>query len=376
MNARAVIVEADGGSRGNPGPAAYGAVLRDATTGEVIASRGETIGVATNNVAEYRGLIAGLELAAEHAPEAEIEVRMDSRLVVEQMSGRWKIKHPDMRPLALQASRLAPFGTVFTWVPREQNKAADALVNQALDAAAGGGVVGSHPATPAVEPPSRGWAAAGSPPTTLILVRHGATGHTRTKRFSGGVASSNPGLTDEGRAQVRAAGAWLQPMAGDVDALVSSPVRRSRESAEILAEFLDKQIEVEEGLAEMEFGAWDGLTFAEVGDRYPDELSAWLGDLEFAPVGGESFRDVEKRVLVGRDRLVSSYAGQTVVAVSHVTPIKVLVADALGAPLDALFRMELAAASVTVVSYFADPAGQHRANLRLFNGRPTGAVLA
>jgi probable phosphoglycerate mutase len=190
------------------------------------------------------------------------------------------------------------------------------------------------------------------------------------------VASSNPGLTDEGRAQVRAAGAWLQPMAGDVDALVSSPVRRSRESAEILAEFLDKQIEVEEGLAEMEFGAWDGLTFAEVGDRYPDELSAWLGDLEFAPVGGESFRDVEKRVLVGRDRLVSSYAGQTVVAVSHVTPIKVLVADALGAPLDALFRMELAAASVTVVSYFADPAGQHRANLRLFNGRPTGAVLA
>jgi probable phosphoglycerate mutase len=283
-----------------------------------------------------------------------------------------------MRPLALQANRLAPFGTVFTWVPREQNKAADRLVNQALDAASGvapGGTAGESGTDPSPDPPARGWGPAGDPPTTLILVRHGATGHTRAKRFSGGLASSNPGLTDEGRAQVRVAGEWLQPMAGEVDALVTSPVRRSRESAEILAEFLGRQIEVEDGLAEMEFGALDALSFAEVGERYPDELSAWLGNLEYAPGGGESFRDVEKRVLVGRDRLVASYAGKTVVAVSHVTPIKVLVADALGAPLDALFRMELAAASVTVVSYFADPSGQHRANLRLFNGRPTGAMF-
>src|SRR5689334_308704 len=136
---RTVIVEADGGSRGNPGPAAYGAVLRDGATGEVIAESGEPIGRATNNVAEYRGLIAGLELAAEHAPDAEIEVRMDSKLVVEQMSGRWKIKHPDMKPLALQANRLAPFGTTFTWVPRALNKEADRLVNEALDS---GGPVG------------------------------------------------------------------------------------------------------------------------------------------------------------------------------------------------------------------------------------------
>ena len=98
MARRAVQIEADGGSRGNPGPAAYGAVLFDADTREVIAERAETIGVATNNVAEYRGLIAGLELYQEHAPEAELEVRMDSKLVVEQMSGRWKIKHPDMKP--------------------------------------------------------------------------------------------------------------------------------------------------------------------------------------------------------------------------------------------------------------------------------------
>ncbi len=130
---RSVIIEADGGSRGNPGPSAYGAVLKDAETGEVIAEDGTTIGVATNNVAEYSGLIAGLKLAELYAPGADIEVRMDSKLVVEQMSGRWKIKHPGMRPLAMEANQLAPFGTTYTWVPREQNKHADRLANEALD---------------------------------------------------------------------------------------------------------------------------------------------------------------------------------------------------------------------------------------------------
>ena len=110
-----VVIEADGGSRGNPGDAAYGAVLKDATTGETIAERAECIGIATNNVAEYRGLIAGLELYNEHTPEADLEVRMDSKLVVEQMSGRWKIKHPDMVPLAAEARRLAPAGCPVGW---------------------------------------------------------------------------------------------------------------------------------------------------------------------------------------------------------------------------------------------------------------------
>ena len=103
-----MVIEADGGSRGNPGDAAYGAVLMDAATGEVIAERAECIGIATNNVAEYRGLIAGLELYNEHTPEAELEVRMDSKLVVEQMSGNWKIKHPEMKPLALAAAGSPP----------------------------------------------------------------------------------------------------------------------------------------------------------------------------------------------------------------------------------------------------------------------------
>src|SRR6185312_973878 len=130
---RRLIVEADGGSRGNPGRAAYGALVKNADTGEVLAEEGTTLGVASNNVAEYRGLIAGLTMAAEIAPDAAIEVRMDSKLVVEQMSGNWKIKHPDMRPLAMEANRLAPFGTTYTWVPRVQNQHADRLANEALD---------------------------------------------------------------------------------------------------------------------------------------------------------------------------------------------------------------------------------------------------
>ena len=386
-----VIVEADGGSRGNPGPAAYGALVKVASTGEVLAEIGETIGVATNNVAEYRGLIAGLMLAAEYAPNASIEVRMDSKLVVEQMSGNWKVKHPAMRPLATEAGTLAPIGTTFTWVPRAQNSHADRLANEALDGVRDAAGLIERPSADKPSPvdhtadvaadrraqpkPARGWHPPTEPPTTLVLVRHGVTDHTTRKVFSGGLASSNPPLNDEGRAQIRATGQWLSPMRDQIDALVASPVRRTHESAEILGELLGHEVEFEDAIAEMEFGTWDGLTFADVQEQYPDELSTWLGSLEHAPGGGESFRAVADRVLAGRDRIVEAYAGKTVLVVSHVTPIKTLVADALGAPLEALFRMELSPASVTVVSYFEgrDPQGGQMANLRLFNARPTDA---
>src|SRR5262245_53160283 len=148
---RRVVIEADGGSRGNPGPAAYGAVVKDAETGRVLAEDGTTLGVASNNVAEYRGLIAGLTMAQTVAPEADIEVRMDSKLVVEQMSGNWKIRHPDMKPLALEANRLAPFGTTYTWVARSENKYADRLANEALDGTRAG--VTFHTDAPSSEPP-------------------------------------------------------------------------------------------------------------------------------------------------------------------------------------------------------------------------------
>ena len=383
MTFRSVLIEADGGSRGNPGPAAYGAVLKDAETGEVIAEEGTTIGVATNTVAEYSGLIAGLRLAEQYAPDAEVEVRMDSKLVVEQMSGRWKIKHPDMKPLAMEASRLAPFGTTYTWVPRERNQHADRLANEALDGTRSGvTVIGENPEADSLieelespaEAPSRGWAAPAGEPTTVILVRHGVTAHTLEKRFSGGLASANPGLDDEGREQARAVGAWLAPLADSVGAVVSSPVRRTLETAEIVADMLEQNVEVEHGFAEMEFGAWDGKTFLEVAEQHPDDLDAWLGSLDVAPGGGESFRVVEKRVLDGLQRLLDEHGGKTVVVVSHVTPIKTLVAHAVEAPLSAVFRMELSPASVTVLSFFrgGKDGTEDRASLRMYNALPPG----
>ncbi|MGH3510030.1 MAG: histidine phosphatase family protein, partial [Nocardioidaceae bacterium] len=252
---RSVVIESDGGSRGNPGQAAYGAVLKDADTGEVIAERAERLGIATNNVAEYNGLIAGLELYQEHTPDAELEVRMDSKLLVEQMSGNWKIKHPDMRPLAIKAQRLAPFGTTYTWIPREQNRHADRLLNEALDATSSAAPPVIRTAAPAAGP-SRGWSGRGTP-TTVIMVRHGETALTVEKRFSSGLGGSNPGLTDEGRAQARAVADWLSPIAETVDVLVTSPVRRAAETADIVGARLSLPVAAESGFAEMQFGSWD-----------------------------------------------------------------------------------------------------------------------
>jgi probable phosphoglycerate mutase len=210
--------------------------------------------------------------------------------------------------------------------------------------------------------------------TTVVLVRHGETELTSSKRFSGGLASSNPGLTDEGRAQVREVAEWLAPIGEAVHVVVTSPVRRTRESAEILAERFGVGLVEEPGFAEMEFGTWDGMTFEEVREQRPDEIESWLGSLDVAPGGGESFREVEKRVLDGLSRLLEDHAGRTVVVVSHVTPIKTLVAHAVDAPLTALFRMELSTASVSVLSFFGDPGSDDiRASLRLYNAQPPGA---
>jgi len=131
---RRLVVEADGGSRGNPGIAAGGAVVLDDATGAVLSEVGVYVGIASNNVAEYNGMIAGLETALEHDPTASVHVRLDSKLVVEQMTGRWKIRHPDMQVLARRASALIAGRDVsFEWVPRLSNKRADAAANEAMD---------------------------------------------------------------------------------------------------------------------------------------------------------------------------------------------------------------------------------------------------
>lgn len=132
-----VLLEADGGSRGNPGPAGFGAVVFSADRGTVLAESKSAIGVATNNVAEYRGLIAGLAEAADLGA-TEVSVAMDSKLVIEQMAGRWKVKNASLAELHRQARDLAArFDRVdYRWIPRAQNSHADRLANEAMDAAA------------------------------------------------------------------------------------------------------------------------------------------------------------------------------------------------------------------------------------------------
>ena len=568
---REFIVEADGGSRGNPGPAGYGAVVSDAATGETLREVAEYIGVATNNVAEYRGLLAGLRAAHALDPAATVHVRMDSKLVVEQMSGRWKIKHPDMKPLAAQAARVFPPGRVtYEWIPRERNKHADRLANEAMDAGARGerwsetestaeldtageagaagtagtsggaggaggagaygsaaGVVPSEPPGDAVAGAARvrgalaegraaaaaadsgpdaarastapgrdvpagtasgsatddadaravravgdaraprddagvrapqsdgdsdtrgvraaegarapqvdadvrapqaegvgdsdggtraagahtearaakagaddsratktgadartakaaadaratkagadtraakavaapGWAPADmGAPATFVLLRHGETPLTPQKRFSGS-GGTDPSLSDTGREQAERAAAMLARR-GTIQAVVSSPLARTRETAGIVAARLGLDVSIDDGLRETDFGAWEGLTFAEVRERHPDDLNAWLASPDAEPTGGgESFAATATRLAATRDKLVAAHAGRTVLLVTHVTPIKTLVRLALGAPPESLFRMELSAASLSVVAYYADG----NASVRLFN---------
>ncbi|CAN5409847.1 bifunctional RNase H/acid phosphatase [soil metagenome] len=359
-----VIVEADGGARGNPGPAAYGSLLRDARTGRVIAERAEAIGSATNNVAEYRGLLAGLELAREYTPDAAVEVRMDSKLVIEQMAGRWKIKHPDMRSIAIAASRVLPANVTWTWVPRDRNSAADALVNAALDKVTGTRTRGSsRQAAQRVEPdvddprryrnPMLGWRGeeAGSA-TTLLLLRHAVTDRTVAKVFCGS-GGADPGLNDLGREQAARAGGWLRRRGG-IDVVISSPLRRTRETAAIATDSLGLPVTLDDGLAEAAFGEWDGLTFDEVRDRYPTDLETWLNSPEAAPTGGESYSSLHRRVQAVKARLMLAHPGRTILAVSHLTPIKMLACDSLDGPMHVIHRIQLAPASFSTISWWAD----------------------
>ena len=388
---RRLIIEADGGSRGNPGPAGYGALVRDASTGEVLATESEYLGVVTNNVAEYSGLIAGLRLAARIDPHASILVRMDSRLVVEQMSGRWKIKHPDMKPLALRAGETARgiAEVSYEWVPRERNKDADRLANEAMDAGEQGsggrrsegrarpaevppppspGAPSPSGATVAPDPPAAdrqtrgadtsrsprgaatGWGPAQGQATITLLLRHGQTALSTERRFAG---LSDIELTETGVRQAKLAGERLAARGG-VDVIVASPLRRTRQTAEEVASATSAPVEYDDDLRETDFGDWEGLTFTEAQRRWRDEVAAWLADPAAAPPGGESFAAVAVRVQAARERLMAAHARETVLVVSHVTPIKTLLTEALLAPPAAMYRMHLDVGSLSEIDWYSD----------------------
>jgi broad specificity phosphatase PhoE/ribonuclease HI len=351
---RRLVVEADGGSRGNPGPAGYGAVVRDADTGEVLAEAAAGIGRASNNVAEYQGLLAGLRAAAEIPDVDDVEVRMDSKLVVEQMSGRWQVKHPDMRTLRREAAvlvdRLPPVR--FTHIPRAQNSHADRLANEAMDAAARGEVWvrATGPAAKAATPVGRGWQLLTGTPTALLLLRHAQTAMSVERRFSG---VGDPPLTPYGEEQAAALAARVAAMPGPFAAVWSSPLRRALRTASLVADALGLEVRVDERLRETDFGDWEGLTFGEIQSRDGDTLTAWLGDQDLPAPGGESFAATTRRVRQVRDAVLAEHPGENVVVVSHVTPVKVMLRLALDAP-SVVYRLHLDLASISQAEWYPD----------------------
>lgn len=214
-------------------------------------------------------------------------------------------------------------------------------------------------------PASTAWTGQTGRPTRFLLLRHGQTEYSAQRRYSG---RADPELTELGHAQAAAVAAGIGSVDGTdkVSAVLSSPLRRARQTAEPVAATLGAgPVTPHEGLLETDFGAWDGLTFAEARARDPEVHRRWLGDETVDPPGGESFAAVGERVAKMRAELVTAHPGETLLLVSHVTPIKMLVRQALGSGPEVLYRMHLDLASLCIAEFYPDGG----ASVRLVNGR-------
>ena len=382
-----VIIEADGGSRGNPGPAGSGAVLIDAQTGSVLAEIAMFIGVATNNVAEYRAVLAAVDVANEIAPDAELLVRMDSKLVVEQMSGRWKVKNEGMQDLfqSMQKS-IGTRKISFEWIPREQNSKADALANEAMDAeksvvrkyvgsadtstisvvtSSSKVVAADLEYNPELPSSVRAPRNISKKLTTIILVRHGRTILTESHRISGR-GGEDPQLSEAGIQDAQAVAeeltkvSYTGPYAKVLkpSVVVSSPIARTRETASIVATRLGIPVEINEDIAEISFGEWDGHTNQEVAENWPDQYEQWRGDVKISPEGGESLEEFDVRVQNGLADILEKHEGQTVVVVSHVMPIRGFLKSALQAGWPAYWRTSVAPCSMSIIRFWGNEAAE------------------
>lgn len=383
-----LIVEADGGSRGNPGPGGFGALVRDAATGGILAERAGYLGDCTNNIAEYSGLIAGLRAAHEIDAAAFVEVRMDSKLVVQQMSGAWKIKSDTLADLAQQARQAHPPRRVtYTWVPRSENAAADALANKAMDqqgeivrdfAPSQGELqfdeVAEAPVRPAPAARRRVARPSGSPvrwvegePLTTVFVRHGSTNATVAATYAGS-GVPGPSLNARGRTEAAMAADIIHHIGRDMWAdlptatdLVSSPMIRAQETAQFVGRRLGLTPRLDDRFAEADFGEWEGLNRAEVEKRWPGDLARWHHDGDFAMPGGESLGSLGKRVQAGVDDLIAAGVDRTVVVVCHAVTIRAAVGLALGTPIANWERVRITAGSVTILQWW--PSGEAEAEV-------------
>jgi len=339
--ARHFLLTADGGSRGNPGPAGYGSVISE--NGKIVAELYDFIGVATNNVAEYSGLIAGLTAINQIDSTATVEVKMDSKLVVEQMSGRWQIKHADMRVLAQSAlSAHNPALVTYSWIPRDENSHADRLANKALDQQAGGGeviLVQQNYLTERLLSTEKA--------TMIYLIRHGETVLTPFKKFSGD-GPLNPELTHIGVEQAEKVATAIAKLNPEV--IIASPMKRTTQTAEAISRATGLPITFENIWIECSFGIWDGFSIDEVKERYPADYQAWISSTGFAPPQGESYDNVAIRIDEALNQIAAQYPGQRVVVVTHNGTIKSAAKIVVGAPADSIFHIDVSPCSITTVS--------------------------
>jgi probable phosphoglycerate mutase len=271
---------------------------------------------------------------------------MDSKLVVEQMSGRWQIKHADMRKLAQSAREAhSPSLVNYTWIPRDENSHADRLANKALDAQSGG-----HDKSEPGKPRQLNYLTerlkSDEKPTVLHLIRHGETVLTPERKFSG-VGPLDPVLTEKGRAQAVAVAENAKKLGAEV--LIASPLNRTKETAEVISQSIGLFIDLDEIWFEMDFGYWDGLSLEEVKAQHAADYDKWLTDLSFRPAGGESWEAISARVETALSKILSEYPGQIVVVVTHNCVIKAAVAICLGAPIESVFHMDIGPCSINTL---------------------------
>ena len=339
--ARHFKLTADGGSRGNPGPAGYGAVVTE--NGKIVAELYDVLGVATNNVAEYNGLLAGLTYINGVDAMATVEVAMDSKLVVEQMSGRWQIKHVDMRELARKCRDAhAPSLVTYSWIPRDANSHADRLANKALD--------GGQPNAPIIQVQENYLTErlrSDEVPTMIYLIRHGETVLTPMRKFSG-TGPLDPALTEKGLTQADRIASEMARIKPDI--LIASPLQRTRQTADAISKATGLEIIFDEIWFELSFGTWDGLAFEEVKEKFPEDYQNWLNSASYAPSGGESYEQASIRVDEALEKIVAQYPGQKVAIVTHNGIIKSAVRLALGGPIQAVFHMDAAPCSFSTIS--------------------------
>jgi probable phosphoglycerate mutase len=355
--ARNFRLTADGGSRGNPGPAGYGAVVTE--NGKILAELYDVIGIATNNVAEYSGLLAGLTRIHQLDAEATIEVAMDSKLVVEQMSGRWQIKHADMRDLAKQCRDAHnPSLVTYSWIPRDENSHADRLANKALDSGSA-----NKPVVTKQENFLTDRLRSKEVPTTIYFVRHGETVLTPTRKFSG-TGALDPELTADGLAQAERVAAEVAKIKPDI--LISSPLKRARQTADAIARTTGLTVIDDTDWYELSFGTWDGKSIEEVKAETPEDYQAWLNSSSYRPGGGESYDEAAERIDAAMEKLLHLYPGKDVVVVTHNGVIKSAANLAIGGPNDGVFHMDATPCSISSISIW--PSDGLRA-LRSFNER-------